>query len=112
MVGGAFPRVRVSLRFMATSAGRYRSASAICRDGWRKYNPNSPSQPAPAEVLLAGPSKGGPIMFRTGASISKPSVAQRLGKYVRVGEAFVFFGDDPADEEWRSWCPQDRGLRI
>src|SRR5438132_482383 len=44
---------------------------------------------------------------------SDPSQVQRLGKYVRVGGAFLFLASDPQNQEWRAWFGQSTdGPRI
>src|SRR5205085_3458503 len=46
---------------------------------------------------------GALIMFNSRIHLRDHTLAQRLGQYVRVGQAFLFLGSDPADQEWMSW---------
>jgi hypothetical protein len=42
-------------------------------------------------------------MFYSRVRLSDRNLAQRLGRHVRVGEAFLFYDSDPQDQEWVSW---------
>ncbi len=42
-------------------------------------------------------------MFQYRTHLSDRNLAQRLGRHVRVGEAFLFCDSDPHDQEWMSW---------
>jgi hypothetical protein len=52
-------------------------------------------------------------MFPYRVRLRNHELAQRWGKYVRVGEAFVFFGIDPQDEKWmKALARSGEGSRV